>query len=146
MFQFKHTRLAVKSIPYLTVAFLLSACDDAAMSIDDNMANACCTYHTQSDENAVFALSEQTVHPETPFFVSLSIPQDAKVVSAKMSGVTMYMGTIPVMFEQRTATKWVAQIMLGSCSEPTMVWHLDVAVVNRDITSHYVYPVSVTHP
>ncbi len=146
MLHFKHTRLAVKSLPYLTAAFLLTACDDAAMSIDDNMVDACCSYYPQHDENAEFALSRQTIHPESPFFVSISIAEGAQVVSASMSGVTMYMGSIPVVFEKQSQTKWVAQIMVGACSEPTMIWHLAVDVVQEGILSHYIYPITVTHP
>ena len=47
-------------------------------------------------------LSEEILSPETPFSIYAHLPNDLTITAAKLEGVTMYMGYIPVQFtEQR---------------------------------------------
>ncbi|MFY8275108.1 hypothetical protein AAEU32_13365 [Pseudoalteromonas sp. SSDWG2] len=115
------------------------------MSIDDNeRTSECCTFHPHTTEIGTFAISEDSVSPETPFEVSLTLNKQGAVKSAAMTGVTMYMGTIPVQFTQVDTHKWVARIMVGSCSEPRMVWHLNVDIQYQGQARSVFYPITVS--
>ena len=125
---------------------VISACDDAAVSIDDNNSSECCHFHIQEVGNAVFALSTANVEPEKPFSVLLTLNNGVSPISAKMTGVTMYMGTIPVMFKPVADGQWQVDIMVGSCSEPSMVWALTVKLNDNDRQIDISYLITVTHP
>ena len=135
----------------------LTACNDSNLSINkesiakesiakDTQLTLCCDYHPLDIEPFHFALSAERVHPESPFSVSLQMPADALIESAKMQGITMYMGTIPVLFKQIDARLWQADIMVGACSEPNMLWQLDVRVSHRGQVQTLAYPINVTYP
>ena len=45
-----------------------------------------------------------------------------------LEGKTMFMGKIPVFFEQGNTNIWLAQTLLASCSEEVMTWQLWIQV------------------
>lgn len=54
----------------------------------------------------------------------------AEIVRSEIIGQSMYMGRIPVVWEQSTedALHWRTQILLGACVDPHMVWALRIQV------------------
>lgn len=75
-------------------------------------------------------LSETTLSPETPFSIYTQLPDGFKIMTAKLEGVTMYMGYIPVQFTKQ-GNIWLADTMVGICSEQNMVWKLVLTAVNE---------------
>ena len=71
-------------------------------------------------------LGSETVEPETPFTITLKAPLNQKIIKAKLEGVDMYMGTIPVFFTEQPKGIWQAQVMVGACSLSLMQWRLMV--------------------
>ena len=58
--------------------------------------------------------------------------------SAKLEGITMYMGFIPVFFEASDGLL-VAQTMVGICAERNMTWKLALAVKNQQEQAEQVF-------
>ncbi|MDP5214066.1 hypothetical protein ORJ66_13515 [Pseudoalteromonas tunicata] len=72
------------------------------------------------------SLGSESVEPETPFTIILKAPKNQIVHQAKLEGVDMYMGTIPVFFTEQSTGVWQAQVMVGACSLSLMQWRLMV--------------------
>ncbi|WP_105264886.1 hypothetical protein [Pseudoalteromonas sp. T1lg76] len=152
MLQSYHTRHSLVLLSLFTALLSLTACNDSNLSINkesidkDTQLTHCCDSHPLHIEPFHFALSAEYVHPESPFSVSLHMPNDAQIEGAKMRGVTMYMGTIPVFFKQIDKHLWQADIMVGACSEAQMVWQLSVDISRNGQIRRLTYPIKVTHP
>jgi hypothetical protein len=61
-------------------------------------------------------------------------PKDLYSVVGYMEGKTMFMGKIPLFFSEDITTEqnyFVAETMLGSCSENNMVWRLWLTVEKK---------------
>lgn len=56
--------------------------------------------------------------------VSLHTEQELSSLQGEIRGVSMYMGRIPVIWQQQDAHTWQAEVMLGACTDPNMVWEL----------------------
>lgn len=91
-------------------------------------------------------LSEETLSPETPFSIYTQLPTGVTITAAKLEGVTMYMGYIPVQFKNQGSV-WVANTMVGICSEKNMVWKLILTTVdtNTGISENVEYFFNVTY-
>jgi hypothetical protein len=120
----------LKKLSLLLVSVIsLTACKPQETSIEEPataascIPNMLCVYGPQ----VKVWLSEHTITPETPFNINLSLPAGSKVVSAKLEGVTMYMGYIPIFFESSNATIQ-ANTMVGVCSEKNMKWKLVIDI------------------
>lgn len=110
---------------------MLMACGPQPLSIEAQTQDASCRPNQlcEYDNQVKIWLSEQQITPETPFEIHLSLPSTLLVHSAKLEGITMYMGYIPVLFEPRNDIL-VAQGMVGICSERNMTWKLTLEVKN----------------
>ncbi|WP_166839613.1 hypothetical protein [Rheinheimera pleomorphica] len=69
-------------------------------------------------------LSPASAPVETPLQLQLSAIGLAKV-SAELTGVSMYMGRVPLRFTQQGEV-WQAEFLLGACSDPKMQWQLQL--------------------
>ncbi|WP_404339826.1 hypothetical protein [Pseudoalteromonas mariniglutinosa] len=124
---------------------VLTACDQRSIEQHTLSANCDNNYPCQFTSGIKVALSNIDISPETPFDVYAELPAGATIVSAQLEGVTMYMGYIPLKFT-KTQNTFVANAMVGICSERTMTWRLVLAVelasgeitkVNYFFNSHY---------
>ncbi|SFT85814.1 MULTISPECIES: hypothetical protein [Pseudoalteromonas] len=109
----------------LFLSVFIVACD--RQSIDEPQTSATCekNTHCQFANGVEIWLPNSVISPETPFSINLKLPPNAYNVSAKLEGVTMYMGYIPLQFTQK-GSYWSAQTMVGVCSEPVMTWKMTV--------------------
>lgn len=116
-------------IVFFGVLKLLIACDFQTISIEEQRQAASCEPNQlcHYDNQVKIWLAEPEVTPETPFQIFLSLPAGYTVKSAKLEGITMYMGFIPVLFEVRDGLL-VAQTMVGICAERNMTWRLVLEV------------------
>ena len=124
--QFKKRSLLLISVISLT------ACKPQETSIEEQATVASCLSNEPCiyDQQIKVWLSESTVTPETPFDINLSLPEGLQVKRAKLEGVTMYMGYIPVFFEL-VAGKFRATTMVGVCSEKNMEWKLSIELKDQ---------------
>ncbi|MBB1333242.1 MULTISPECIES: hypothetical protein [unclassified Pseudoalteromonas] len=118
-------------VVFLSALHMLMACGPQPLSIEAQTQDASCRPNQlcEYDNQVKIWLSEQQITPETPFEIHLSLPSTLLVHSAKLEGITMYMGYIPVLFEPRNDIL-VAQGMVGICSERNMTWKLTLEVKN----------------
>jgi hypothetical protein len=119
----------------------LTACKPQETSIEEQATVASCYSNEPCiyDKQVKVWLSESIVTPETPFNINLSLPEGLKVINAKLEGVTMYMGYIPVFFK---STKGILQAdtMVGVCSEKNMKWKLIIELEDQQAkTSQVTY-------
>ena len=84
------------------------------------------------------------VKTELPFFIELSqLPQEnvnANItnISAHLEGRDMFMGKVPIFFEQTDNDNiYMAQSLLANCSEEQMVWRLWVTVEMTENTQNF---------
>ncbi|WP_213994973.1 hypothetical protein [Arsukibacterium sp.] len=86
----------------------------------------------------LLSLSPADAPVETPLLVKLVSQQPIVSISAELSGVSMYMGLIPLRFHKLStptrggAEQWQAEFLLGACSDPAMLWQLNLTVQLAD--------------
>lgn len=78
-------------------------------------------------ENTVqLELSPGHAPVETPLLLQLTAA-DVLSVSGELTGVSMYMGEVPLRFSQLEGV-WQAEFLLGACSDPDMLWQLQLEI------------------
>ncbi|MBV2129732.1 hypothetical protein [Arsukibacterium indicum] len=83
-------------------------------------------------------LTPGTVPVETPLRLQLVSRQPISNITADVTGVSMYMGVVPLRFQKLStpdsggAEQWQAEFLLGACSDPAMLWQLNVTVQFAD--------------
>jgi len=144
-----------KKIIFFGFILLTSGCkpvaDKSAVNSDNLLKLQCIESQSRckvSTEFANFSLkfSQQQlldkVKTELPFFIELSLLQEGSEksneqraqkritkVSAYLEGKDMFMGKVPVFFEQGSSEGiYLAQSLLASCSEEQMDWRLWITV------------------
>lgn len=118
-----------QGVVFLLVIICLTACNPQQLSIEEQPTAASCEPNEPCEYNnkARIWLPDPSLTPETAFDINLSLPKNIKIQNAKLEGVTMYMGYIPVSFEV-VDTIYQAHTMVGVCSEKNMKWKLLVQV------------------
>lgn len=71
-------------------------------------------------------LPQQPVPIEQALTLRLEVPENVTPELSQVEGVSMYMGTIPLMWQQLSPTEWQATLYLGACTDPKMEWRLTV--------------------
>jgi len=76
---------------------------------------------------------EGKVKTELPFqlklnFDGLSESYQIKNISSYLEGKTMFMGKIPIFFQEQSPNIMIAESLLANCSEDVMTWQLWVQV------------------
>jgi hypothetical protein len=94
-------------------------------------------------EDIQLQLSPGDIPVETLLKIQLKSQSPLVLVSGELTGVSMYMGKIPLRFTQDPATGlWHADFMLGACSEPNMTWKLKLLLTDpqgqsRQLTTNF---------
>ncbi|TWX57766.1 hypothetical protein [Colwellia hornerae] len=134
----------------LFVAFFLASiagCDADKKSQQASQPFKCLTSQSTCEVNTTFGtmfvkFNVDKVLTELPFNVRVefkkdhlsrnnSRPENSYSVAGYMEGKTMFMGKIPLFFNETVNSKhngFVAQTMLGSCSADNMTWRLWLTV------------------
>lgn len=79
---------------------------------------------SENDTGLELYLTPGNAPVETPLQLQLTA-ENLAGVSAQVSGVSMYMGQIPLRFSQQ-GNVWQAEFLLGACSDPDMQWQLEL--------------------
>ena len=96
-----------------------------------DLSRGSCTARPDNDAAQVW-ISALPVRAEHPFIIELAA-SDQRIgpVKAWLEGRDMFMGTIPVLFEPRDGG-WQAEVLVGSCTSPLMVWLLTLEWSNGE--------------
>ncbi|MDX1537989.1 hypothetical protein [Arsukibacterium sp.] len=92
----------------------------------------------QQQAELLLSLSPASAPVETPLRLSLVSEQPIELISAELTGVSMYMGIIPLPFQKVStvgkddAEQWQAEFLLGACADPAMLWQLNLTVQFAD--------------
>ena len=108
-----------RSAIVFTLFFILTACKP----VPTDITPASVLYQ---DKQLTVQLAPGNAPVETPLLLMVSAP-DIKAISARLTGVSMYMGEIPLRFSQQ-GMQWQAEFFLGACSERHMQWQLEMVV------------------
>ncbi|MCC5855049.1 MAG: hypothetical protein JJU10_05100 [Idiomarina sp.] len=78
----------------------------------------------------LFLLSSNPAMPEEELLaLGLVIPNSWQVVGSRLTGESMYMGSIPVVWRAESNTErgqWATDVRLGACVLPDMQWRLSI--------------------
>ncbi|WP_156904760.1 hypothetical protein [Ferrimonas senticii] len=83
--------------------------------------------HECQQQGNRLTLLPATAPSETPLSLQLQLAPGQTIVAAQITGRDMYMGMIPVKFDQHGS----AQTMVGSCATDHMVWRLAVRLQDQ---------------
>ena len=99
-------------------------------------------------EQGILAIHPTNVSPETEFDVLLKTECPIEIVKAQNEGAAMYMGFIPLLFEQVDRNHYLAKAIVGVCNTDKMVWQVNVSY--NQVGSDNIYATSlnftVTNP
>lgn len=84
------------------------------------------SYLLYSDPELALQLTPGNAPVETPLQLQLSAENVASI-SGELIGISMYMGRIPLKFSQQQEV-WQTEFLLGACSDPNMLWQLELDV------------------
>jgi hypothetical protein len=59
----------------------------------------------------------------------LLLPQQLQPQLSEVRGVSMYMGRIPLAWQQHSPGEWQATLLVGACSDPIMHWQLTIPLL-----------------
>lgn len=126
------TMLVKYSVFSLITVIGLIACSPHKESIEQQEGVASCEPNMPCTFNKGIKvwLPDTDLTPETPFNINLSVANNEKIISARLEGVTMYMGYIPVAFSS-LGNIYQAQTMVGICSEKNMKWKLQLNLEDK---------------
>lgn len=86
------------------------------------------------------------ISSEQLFNIELKFKQPATKVVAQLEGVSMYMGKIPVIFNQQSTNQhFLAKTFVGRCGSSEMVWRLALTWQQAGITHYGYQDLVVTH-
>lgn len=107
---------------------------DNSVSADQKKDQICDLSHTPcsaliGDKPLTVAIKELPLRAEHDFAIAITGGDPAiKPVKATLEGKDMFMGTIPVSFEQfeQIDGQWQGVTQVGSCTSPVMIWLLNI--------------------
>lgn len=116
----------------LAILWLLIGCDGAPQheQAANSSSSPCYLEHgcvsTGSPGAPTVYIEPGVIRAETPFTVRVEFDQSVNEVKARIEGVSMFMGYIPVILSP-TASGYEASTMVGACTTDAMTWRLLVS-------------------
>ncbi|GAA4886733.1 hypothetical protein [Ferrimonas pelagia] len=111
-------------IIYLVLPLLLlSGCGETKdLAHNPVTESSLCDFTVGPCANAGISLAPSLTHTpsEQPFQLKMTMPDGYQITAARLEGRDMYMGVIPVRFDEHGH----ATVLYGSCSSGYMVWRL----------------------
>lgn len=113
----------------------LNACQPAPVQINKNPF---CEQPQNTNDDCSFALGEDKIWLSSsdnrmPIEEGVRLTLTSSVPLAELNGeirgVSMYMGRLPVIWERADDGGWHADIYLGACTDPNMVWELRLEII-----------------
>ncbi|GGW88656.1 hypothetical protein [Alteromonas halophila] len=103
-------------------------------SLQCNFVNSKCQFLL--DGEPATARFDRTPATEEPITVTFTLPSSVTITRARITGVNMFMGQIPLILDKTDNRTWEGWFMLGSCSEPVMQWQITVEIKGRSAPAH----------
>ncbi|MCH8491902.1 MAG: hypothetical protein LAT53_01530 [Idiomarina sp.] len=99
-----------------------------------------CSYDTSFGPLKIYS-NHPEMPVETPLQLTAVLPQrdelnSLRIVASEITGISMYMGRIPVQWREIAANTWHADILLGACTDPNMIWQLTLTLADSSDTSN----------
>jgi hypothetical protein len=118
----------------LVVASLLLACNSES---ENNALDSSCNENKPSNYSGGYeiSLANELITPEDEFIIQFKAPKHIKINQAKLEGLNMYMGSIPLLFEYKNGN-WQSKAMVGACAEPIMQWQLSLDFIDQTSPEH----------
>lgn len=114
----------IKAISLLGfLVFLLQACQPVAKDSSPQVL-----WQTDS---LMLTVAPGNILVETPLLLSMQSAEPISVISGELQGVSMYMGRIPLQWQQ-VEGGWQSTFLLGACSDPNMRWQLALLLQYAD--------------
>lgn len=102
------------------------------------------TYNgTDMDTAAVkFSITPARPQPEHPISIQLTLPIEWQPQASQLVAITMYMGSLPVVWkaDDDTAGVWHTTFQVGACAEPEMEWQLRVPLQTPQGQEYLFFP------
>lgn len=83
-----------------------------------------CQVHVEEGTMSFFS-SVPSMPEETDMTLFVQAPPTWTLDKAVMSGESMYMGELPIVWEPLGNGRWQADIRIAACAHPGMVWRVD---------------------
>lgn len=146
--------IQARSITIISICF--SALVGCSPAHDAAPANPFCAQDTDVNEscrhevgeNEFWLLSSNPKMPvERPLKLRLRSAEPLQMEQGTIRGLSMYMGRIPLVWQRVSATEWEATLQLGACTDPNMVWQLQLILSDENGRSYEQrLPFSSTQP
>lgn len=98
----------------------------------ESPTGAATVLHLHQDEQASVSLSPGQAPVEQLLTWSVQLSEGWQIKEAKVVGLSMSMGTIPLLFKAAAGQQqlYVAEMVLGACSQPQMKWQLQLTLLH----------------
>jgi hypothetical protein len=97
-----------------------------------DVTNQTCSFVLDGQTVSVYFQKPPQIEEQSILHIEGIGPDSIEGVS--IQGVNMYMGTIPVVPDEKHQSKWTGWTFLGACSEPKMQWELLIEINGREGT------------
>ncbi|MDF3127310.1 hypothetical protein [Rheinheimera sp. 1928-s] len=99
---------------------------------DETPAKVASVLQLHQDEYLSVSLSPAEAPVEQLLTWSVQLSEGWHIKHAEVVGVSMSMGTIPLLFKAVTGQQqqYVAEMVLGACSQPRMKWQLQLTLLH----------------
>ncbi|MGQ4275911.1 hypothetical protein ACQ5ES_02495 [Pseudidiomarina sp. E22-M8] len=87
-------------------------------------------------------MPSQPVPIEHPLELKLELPAHVVPGLSFVEGESMYMGRIPLQWNENDTGRWQATLYLGACTEAKMIWRLTVPLLEP--ATEVARPISIT--
>lgn len=133
--------LGVRNPAFKSVLFaliFLSGCDQNQISPQRAMKEqGLCDFHAGECQHSIgeniitLSLSPASAPSEKPLKFKLKSTQKIEITSSRIEGRDMFMGVIPLKWQQTDENTFNATAVYGSCSSDYMVWRLWLSVTTE---------------
>ncbi|WP_233079444.1 hypothetical protein [Rheinheimera soli] len=99
---------------------------------EQRQAEAAAILQLHQDDQVSVSLSPAEAPVEQLLNWSVQLSEGWHIKHAEVVGVSMSMGTIPLLFKAVTGQQqqYVAEMVLGACSQPKMKWQLQLTLLH----------------
>lgn len=92
--------------------------------------NEQCQYNIE-EEKVTFYSSHPAMPEETMIDLYVTAPRGWQIQKSYLNGESMYMGTIPIVWNLLENGRWQAKLRLAACTDPKMIWRLNVEFITE---------------
>lgn len=142
-------RFTIASVLLLT---LIAGCTPDPKHVADNPfcakgedVNESCRYEA-GDTSFWLLSSNQRMPAERPIQLILRSTKPLQIEASELRGLSMYMGRIPLQWEEVSNREWRTIVHVGACTDPDMRWQLRLSLSTDDGSYQRQLPFSSIQP